>query len=199
MKRLLELANKIKDKKLKQQTIEILKNPKISNKTMKYPATKYDKIPAWPIGAHHDYEGGLIDHTYSVTKNAIDVANNMKKVYKAKINMDHLIAGALLHDIMKVFLMKKKGKAFDFTGCILDHADFSGCELYARNFPEEVIHIVISHGGEMGYTAAAPRTIEAAILANCDMLDSTLETMINEKSELDQLKMMFMMPEEASD
>ncbi|MBR9682265.1 MAG: HD domain-containing protein [Candidatus Aenigmarchaeota archaeon] len=199
MKRLIELANKIKDEKLRKQTIEILKNPKISNKSMKYPAADYSKTPAWPVGAHHDYEGGLIDHTCSVTKNAIDIANNLKKTYKAKINLDHLIAGALLHDIMKIFLMKKKGKTWDFTGCILDHADFSGCELYARDFPEEVVHIVIAHGGEMGYTAATPRTIEATLVSHCDMIDSSMESMINEKSELDQLKMMFMMPEEASD
>jgi len=197
MKKLIELANKIKDEKLRKKTIEILKDPKISNKTMKYPSADYSKMPAWAIGAHHSYEGGLLDHTYSVTKNSIDIANNLKKTYKAKVNMDHLIAGALLHDIMKVFLMKKNGKGWDFTGCILDHADFSGCELYARGFPEEVIHIVIAHGGEMGYTAAAPRTLEAAIVANCDMLDSSLESMINEKTDLEQLKMMFMMPEES--
>ena len=198
MKRLIEFAKKIKDEKLRKKTIEILQNPKISNKAMKYPAADYSKMPAWAVGAHHSYDGGLLDHTYSVTKNAIEIANNLKKIYKAKISMDHLIAGALLHDIMKVFLIKKKGKAWDFTGCVLDHADFSGCELYARDFPEEVVHIVIAHGGEMCYTAAAPRTIEAAIVSQCDMLDSSLETMINEKSDLEQLKMMFMLPE-ASD
>ena len=35
MKKLIELANKIKDEKLRKKTIEILKDPKISNKTMK--------------------------------------------------------------------------------------------------------------------------------------------------------------------
>ena len=198
MKRLKELANKIKDQKLRKLTIELLENPKISNKSIKYPAAKLEEIPCWAIGAHHNYKGGLIDHIYSVTRNSIDIANNLKKTYKAKVNMDFLIAGALLHDIMKVFMIKKSGKAWEFTGSILDHADFTGCELYARGFPEEVVHIVISHGGEMGATAASPRTIEASIVYYCDMMDSSLETMINQSDELEQLKMMFMLPEEAS-
>ncbi len=174
MKRLIEFAEKIKDGDLKKKTIDILKEQKISNKSMKFPKSDIEKIPSW-AGAHHNYEGGLIDHIANVTEIAIAIANSFKKTYKAEINMDHLISGALLHDIMKVFIVKEGGK--DLTDTKLDHAVFSACELYARGFPEEVIHIVASHGGETGQPS--PRTLEALILYYADTADSAGESMIH--------------------
>lgn len=193
MKRLIDLAKQIDDVKLRKLTIEFLEKPKISNKSMDFPCADLEKAPCWAIGAHHSYEGGLVDHTYSVTKNAISLAENFKKIYKTEIKMDMLIAGALLHDIMKLFIIKKTDEAWDFTGCILDHADFTACELYARGFPEEVVHIVASHGGEMGAASANPRTVEAMIVYYCDTLDSSIETATNEKTDLEKLKQLIMM------
>lgn len=176
MKRLLELANKIKNKQLREKTISLLKEPEISNAEIIYPVAEYKKAPSW-IGAHHNYEGGLLDHTFSVANLALMMAENFEKLYKTKVNYDYLIAGALLHDISKVFILKKTGKKWEFTGSILDHADFSACELYARNFPEEVIHIVAAHGGDSG--GAYPRTIEAMIVYYADVLDSSIESQIH--------------------
>ena len=178
MKELIELANKIKDKELRKKVLDILKDPKISNKSMKYPRANLEKVPSW-IGTHHSYEGGLMKHTESVTKLALSMADSYEKTYKQKVNRDFLIAGALLHDLMRVFMLKKKGKAWDFTGCILDHAVFTACELYTRDFPEEVIHIVAAHGGDMGAAAANPRTIEAQIVLQADITDAAIDSQVN--------------------
>jgi putative nucleotidyltransferase with HDIG domain len=176
MKRLIELANKIKNKNLREKTIKLLKTPSLSNPELVYPAAKLEKCPSW-IGTHHSNEGGLLEHTLSVTKLSIKTADTLKEVYNADINYDHLIAGALLHDISRVFLLKKD-KMWDFTGSILDHASFSACELYAREFPEEVIHIVEAHGGDSGASSAHPRTIEALIVHHADVTDASAESMI---------------------
>jgi len=173
MKRLIELANKIKNKELKKKTIELLENQKISNKSIKYPKANLEKVQPW-IASHHAYEGGLIDHIVSVTEISIAMAQTFEKVYKEKINIDYVIAGALLHDIMKVFIVKEDGK--ELTGAKLDHAVFSAAELYSRGFPEEVVDIVASHGGEMGAHGANPRTIEAFIVFQADMADSAGES-----------------------
>ncbi|MCD6476948.1 MAG: HDIG domain-containing protein [Candidatus Aenigmarchaeota archaeon] len=178
MKELIELANKIKDKDLRKKTIEMLKDASISNKSMKYPKADLEKVPAW-IGTHHSYEGGLIKHTLSVTRLALDLADTFEKTYKTKVNRDFIISGALLHDIMKVFILKKHNNNWTFTGCILDHALFSAAELYARNFPEEVVHIVGSHGGDLGATGANPKTIEAQIVLQADVIDAAIDTEIN--------------------
>jgi len=174
MKEILELANKIKDKKLRDKTIKLLKEPSISNKEIKYKKVKFEKAPCW-VGAHHDYEGGLMEHTLSVTKLCLSMVKDFEKQYKVKVNKDYLIAGALLHDIMKVFMLKKKGKAWEMTGVLLDHAVFTAAELYSRNFPEEVVHMVAAHGGETGM--ATPRTIEAMILYQADFADAAMESL----------------------
>ena len=189
MKELIELANKIKNKNLREKTIDFLKNPKISNPEIIYPKANLKDAPAWSIGAHHSYEGGLLEHIKSVTECSIKLAEVLEKTYKTKINMDHLIAGALLHDMMKVFIMKEDGGQWTFTGSILDHADFTACELYARGFPEEVVHIVAAHGGESGN--ASPRTVEAMIVYYADVIDSSVESFVHGSTNpLEQLLMM---------
>lgn len=187
MKRLIELAEKIKNKDLREKTIRLLKEPEISNSEIIYPKGDFQKMPVW-VGAHHNYEGGLIDHTYSVTKASLELAKHFEKLYKTKINHDYLIAGALLHDIMKIFILTKIEDRWTFTGSFLDHAVFTASELYARNFPEEVVHIVASHGGDMGSAGANPRTIEALIVFYADIYDSAIESFIHGEEQVVLLK-----------
>ncbi len=199
MKRIIELANRIKDKTLRDKTLKILKSPTMSNPEFVYPAADFAKAPVW-IGAHHNYDGGLLEHTLAVTNLALNFADTAEKMYGAKINRDHLIAGALLHDIGKVFLLKKVGKEWQFTGCMMDHAAVSANELYAREFPEEVVHIVAAHGGDMGAAGANPRTLEAIIVYYADVVDSALETQIHGAPQLPlQLLLMGAGAQEKSD
>ncbi|MBU5557965.1 MAG: HDIG domain-containing protein [Candidatus Aenigmatarchaeota archaeon] len=194
MKKLLELANMIKNQSLREKTIKLLKEPSLSNTELLYPTADITKVPAW-IGAHHNYEGGQLEHTASVVKLALAMADIFEATYKLKINRDHLIAGGLLHDIGKLFLLKKVGKNWTFTGCVLDHAHLSAAELYARGFPEEVVHIAAAHGGDMGAAGANPRTIEATLIYYADMIDSSIETAAHGTQQL-PLQLLFMQPTE---
>lgn len=178
MKQLIKIAEKIKNKKLREKTIKLLKDQKISDSEIKYPKANFEKAPAW-VGAHHDYEGGLLIHTASVARIAIRLSEALERIHKIKVNLDFVISGALLHDIMKVFVLKKYKKSWKFTGALIDHAVFSACELYARDFPEEVVHIVAAHGGDIGMLGANPKTTEAAIVFNADVLDSSTESAID--------------------
>lgn len=184
MKDLLKITEEIKDKKLREKVVEVLKNPDLKNPEFKYPATPFDKIPAWAVGAHHHYEGGELDHTVGVVKIAMFFADYFEKTYDMKINRDHVIAGALLHDIGKVFLIKRDGKSWAFTGCHLDHADLSAMVLYAHEFPEEVVHIVASHGGDKGQAGADPRTPEAMLVFHADVVDAAVESQTNPSSNM---------------
>jgi 7,8-dihydroneopterin 2',3'-cyclic phosphate phosphodiesterase len=183
MKKLIEFAEMIKNKELRKKVIEILEKPEVSNPEIIHPREKLERIPAW-VGGHHAKEGGLLEHTISVTKLAIEIAKHFEKMYNVSINYDYLIAGALLHDLMKIYILTKQGGNWGFTGCLLDHAVFTACELYARGFPEEVIHIVASHGGELGSAGANPKTIEAFIVFYADILDSTIESSIRGVQQL---------------
>ncbi len=177
MERLLKLAERIKDPDLRKKTVELLKNPEISNPEISYTRTDLSELPAW-IGGHHPYSGGLVDHTVSVVELAIKISKHFENVYGVKVNLDHVISGALLHDVMKVFLLTKLEGAWTFTGCTLDHAVFAAAELYARGFPEEVIHIVASHGGDLGTSGANPRTVEALIVFHADVMDSSFDSFL---------------------
>lgn len=178
-KELIELAKLIKNENLREKTIELIKNIEITNTNFKkYEKYKIDFSKAYggPTTFHHAYEGGLIDHTIAVTKICISLAKILEESYGIIINKDYLIAGAILHDIMKVFCYKKVKGGVISNEVMLDHGIWACCELYLRDFPEEVIHIIASHFGPSG--ANPPQTIEALILFYADSIDATIESLI---------------------
>jgi len=145
MEELLKLAEKIEDKELRSKVVDLLKEIKLSNKNLEYVPLKLQESPAGYIGfEHHMEEGGLLTHTKNVTELSIKIADFVNEKY-GKVNKDFVIAGALLHDLMRVFDFKKTKKGFEVVGKLLSHEELIGCELYARNFPEEVIYIVLNH------------------------------------------------------
>ncbi len=174
MKRLIELAGRIKDKKLQRLVIKTLRTPGIlSNPEFKYKATSLKEVPA-SLNWHHTGIGGLLEHTYSVTLLSITVAETLEKVYKTELDKDALIAAALLHDFGKLFEMRKEKAGWEGTGVSLDHTMLGTSELYSRGFPEKVMHIIASHFGEQGPTP--PQTVEALIFHTLDHLDAVLGT-----------------------
>ena len=84
-----------------------------------------------------------------------------------------MIAGALLHDMMKMFEWKTGESGAEPTGVLLDHTMLAVAEFYYRGFPENVIHIIASHFGEASPTP--PRNYEALILHYVDTLLSVSE------------------------
>lgn len=173
MKRLIELSKKIKDKELRKKVVDVLQHPSLSNKKLKYDAADFKEAPA-SVQWHHVKKGGLIEHTYATTQLSLKIADVFEEVYKTKIDIDVLIAAALVHDIGKLWGMKKSSVGWQATAITLDHTMLGTAELYARNFPEKVIHIVASHFGEQGPTP--PQTIEAMIFHYADNIDAVLGT-----------------------
>ncbi len=178
MKRLIKLAESIKDKELREKVLDILKNPRLSSKAFqKYTPEKIEKAASmFAIGSSSlgPVERDVLNHTVTLTEFCIKAAELFREKYELKLNEDYLIAGALLHDIMKAFEFKRDEKGeLEPTGIMLDHTMLGVAELYARGFPEEVIHIVASHFGEGGPTP--PRSFEALTLHYLDSLISLVE------------------------
>jgi putative nucleotidyltransferase with HDIG domain len=114
----------------------------------------------------------LITHTRAVTQSALKIAGVLSDFYpeKVQINLDFLIAGAILHDVGKILeYAKEKGKVVKSkTGTLLRHP-FSGSALaYKHGLPDEVVHMIATHAkeGEGGY-----RTIEAMIIHYADFIN----------------------------
>jgi len=170
--KLIALANGIKDKALRAKVVGLLKNPGLSNKGFPYEAIPLRDAPA-SLGFHHTEKGGLAKHTYVVASLSLAIADVMEENY-SRIDRDVLTAGALLHDIAKVFDMKRSGDGFGTTDLSIDHIIMGSAELYSRGFPESVIHLIASHFGEQGTTS--PQSIEAVILHYADTISAVAGT-----------------------
>lgn len=179
MDKLIKLAQNIKDTQLRNKVIDYLKNPSLSHKDFKkYPQWKIeDARTPFTVGNVGTTERDVLKHTIAVTEMSIKMADIMENIYGVKINRDYLIAAALIHDVMKVFEWKKEGENIESTGILLDHTMLGVAELYKRDFPEQVIHIVASHFGEGGSTP--PRNIEALMFHYIDNTLSITEFYIN--------------------
>jgi 3'-5' exoribonuclease len=131
---------------------------------------------------HHSYMGGLLEHILSVT----EICEFMSHRYKY-INRDILIAGALLHDIGKLYeLSPMPQNEYTDDGQMLGHI-IIGVEMVAvetrkiEGFPHELAslikHLIISHHGEFEFgSPKLPSTLEAILLHYADNMDAKLKT-----------------------
>lgn len=194
MNELIKLAEKIRDKDLRDKVIGLLKDLKLSNKYFKkYKPEKLEKagsIFAVSSSSLGPMKRDVLNHTIVLTELCIEASKLFKKKYGLELNEDFLIAGAILHDLMKCFEYKRDEKGeLEPTGIMLDHTMLGVAELYARDFPEEVIHIVASHFGESGSTP--PRCFEALTLHYLDALLSLIEYYHEGKLQLERQIEMF--------
>ena len=132
---------------------------------------------------HHGFVGGLLEHTCSVTRFAVYVADS----YPA-INRDLLITASLLHDIGKTkelsyFPMNEYTDDGQLLGHIMIGAEMihdkaSKIEGFPELLETELKHCILAHHGEYEYgSPKKPALIEALALNLIDNLDAKLETM----------------------
>lgn len=138
---------------------------------------------------HHNYLGGLMEHTLSVT----DIAHQVGQMYPG-INRDLLITAALLHDIGKIEAYKFK-TLIDFTdeGRLVGHIVI-GAKMVAekikkiKGFPRELetklIHLILSHQGKLEQASpVVPMMLEGLILYYADELDSKANAFLRIKKK----------------
>jgi 7,8-dihydroneopterin 2',3'-cyclic phosphate phosphodiesterase len=138
-----------------------------------------EKLPldVCPGGAyiHHAYEGGLLQHIVAVTRLCMTLCDLIEEIYGGSVNRDTVLAGALLHDVMKCYAYCRDGEKRFMTsqmGERVDHLSLVVAELYHRGFPVDIIHVVASHHGDKG--PVKPKTLEALIVSVADFADSEL-------------------------
>ena len=123
-----------------------------------------------------DCSVSFVEHTRAVALTCVGAAEAFEAVYGDKnvINRDHLVAGALIHDIGKLLeytMVDGKTVKTEF-GAMLRHP-FSGVILAAeQGLPPEVLHMIASHAKE---GELVKRSKEATILYHADF--SNFETL----------------------
>jgi len=195
MNELIKLAEKIKDEELRRKVIEFLKDPKLSHKEFKkYPRMKIEEAGSmFTVGGANGattVERDVLNHTIALVDLCLKTADTFEKNYKVPINRDYLVAAAILHDIPKIFEWKKGKQGLEHTGIMLDHSMLGVAELYHREFPEGVIHIIASHFGEGGPTP--PRNFEALILHHLDTMISLAEFHLGEKQPQQPMQLLLL-------
>lgn len=189
MNLLIELTKKIKDKELREKVVKVLEDQELSSQDFKkYKREKLERagsvfgISSSSMGP---VERDIINHTVQVTEMVLETAKIFEKNYKIELNVDAMVAAAILHDIMKAFEFRRdEDDDLVPTGIMIDHTMIITAELYHRNFPEDVIHLVASHGGEAGTTT--PRSFEAVILHHIDAMCSVVEYYILSKKKMQE-------------
>jgi len=140
---------------------------------------RYLSAPAAKL-LHHDYIGGLADHSLSMAEVIVRLADHYPK-----LDRDLLICGALLHDIGKIWEYEVSA-AIDFTdaGRLVGHINQGDEFVVGRadsvdQFPEDLLmhvrHLIVSHQGEKEKgSPVVPMTPEAVFLHHVDELDARM-------------------------
>jgi 3'-5' exoribonuclease len=132
---------------------------------------------------HHAYLGGLIEHVLSLCH-----LSRMAAGHYRNIDVDLLVAGAVLYDIGKIHeLSYERGFSYSTEGQLLGHmllgvrmVDEKLCDI--PDFPPRlrslVEHMIISHHGRLEFgSPKVPVFPEAMLLHYLDDMDSKMECM----------------------
>ena len=153
----------------------------------------------WPaaVSLHHAYVNGLLEHALAVANSALSMAQSYSRAFY--IDLDVVIAGALLHDLGKLESYRMS-PAPDVTveGNVVDHivlgyhrlmtlvneyrekmsaieANAKGTTVPSDNRVLAMGHILVSHHGTREFgSPVLPATPEALIVSVADELDFKL-------------------------
>jgi 3'-5' exoribonuclease len=145
--------------------------------------TKEFYIAPAAIVHHHNYMGGLLDHTVEI----LEICKTMCKIFP-DLNKDLLYCGVLLHDIgkIKTYTYGTGPIGFSEEGDLLDHIYIS-CEMVkqrminleiSEQLSNQILHMILSHHGEISNgwgSPVDPKTPEAVTLHYADNMDAKVK------------------------
>ena len=145
---------------------------------------------------HHAYVGGLLEHTLSVTRTCVFLADKYADYYpemQPPLSKDLVVAGGILHDIGKLREMQQRpeGSAHTAEGSLIGHI------LIGRDMVREAAatlnadpaldadtllrleHLIITHQGRPEWgSPKPPMTPEALLVHYADDIDAKYQMMV---------------------
>lgn len=141
--------------------------------------SRYANAPA-ARAMHHGYIGGLLEHSLSMAALARQIA-----AHYGQADIDLLVSSALLHDMGKALeYTLEDGFAHSDDGRLVGHivrgivlVEKAAAEL---GFPEgklrQLVHLIAAHHGTQEWgSPVVPKTLEAILLHQIDLLDSRIQ------------------------
>jgi 3'-5' exoribonuclease len=171
-------------------TIKEMKNTELKNLLRSFFCDKnfteqFYKAPA-AIVHHHNYIGGLLDHTVGVLK----ICKTSCGIFP-DLDKDLLYTGVLLHDLgkMKTYTYGTGPIGISEEGELLDHLYLS-CEMVKEKMDEletpqklsnQILHMILSHHGYVSNgwgSPVDPKTPEAMALHYSDNMDAKVKEVL---------------------
>lgn len=142
---------------------------------------------------HHNYQGGLVEHTLEVAR----LCRQVGALYPDLLDMELLLAGAALHDAGKIKSYRLTTGISERTeaGELLDHIFISGSmvsnlwdSVVRPEVPDELaedaarckallLHVILAHHGKQEWgSPVVPRTPEAVLLHHCDVISANMRS-----------------------
>ena len=190
---MLSIIKKIQNNDLKLIAIKIFEENK--EKIINRPSMPdYCINGEYKSGSHHFFKGGLLSHLLNVTKISLNIAS----LYKG-IDTDLVIFGACLHDIGKIITINEWNEkeelksSFNIEKDLLEHTYYGVIivkEYLDKNanidniLKQQALHIIASHQSRDVGAFIKNCMIESVIVSEADDLDSKIEPMLNNFSNL---------------
>lgn len=140
---------------------------------------KFQEAPAAKV-MHHAYAGGLLEHTLSICRLCMSIADNYPT-----LDRQVLLAGAICHDMGKIWELTS-GVGIDYTdeGRLIGHINL-GIEKMTPYMQDaglepalimHIQHLILSHHGTHEFGAPRlPSTAEAFVLHFADNIDAKMQ------------------------
>lgn len=152
--------------------IEQIKDPRLRDGVVKawllaIDRGRWTRIDDIPFTLLTETTATLLEHTRRVTNMALAIAGARKS---GDLDIDTLVAGALVHDVGKLLEYARKGKAIvksEYGKRVRHPVSGYGLAIEA-GLPLEVAHIIAAHSKE-GESVA--RSKEAVVIHHCDFID----------------------------
>jgi len=113
-----------------------------------------------------------VEHTNQVIECAIAAAEVVERMQKVSIDMDALIAAAILHDVDKILMFDPSSGEATPAGTYLPHTGLGSHLALKAGLPLKVVHAIAAHSPN--YSSVSQETPEAVIIANADHLVTTV-------------------------
>jgi 3'-5' exoribonuclease len=171
MKSLMEISKQVKNPYLRQLLFLFWEDHSFLERFKMAPASKW---------IHHNYLGGLLEHTLSLAELVLKNSSHYKG-----LNLDLLLVGAILHDLGKIDeLSYRRSLDYSDEGRLLGHIVL-GIERIedkirqVTDFPKVlatlVKHLILSHHGQdIWGSPKKPMTLEAVMLHYLDDMDAKI-------------------------
>jgi putative nucleotidyltransferase with HDIG domain len=162
IKTLFPRLNDIKDGEIREKVASVWLD---AWKDSKY--GKIEDLSQWEP-ARDEINMSNVDHTNQVIECAIAAAGVVERMQKVPIDMDALIAAAILHDVDKILMFDPSSGEATAAGTYLPHTGLGGHLALKAGLPLKIVHAIAAHSPN--FSSVSQKTPEAVIIANADHL-----------------------------